>query len=79
MTDDLTAYAHVGFAREPNPHLWSSPAWLAHELGWHLRDTGRAVPTDVRMGRGDSIWCREKRYKVTYTKGSQAVAFERVE
>jgi hypothetical protein len=79
VADDLTAYAHVGFAREPNPHLWSSPAWLAHELGWYLRDTGRAVPVDVRMGRGDSIRCRDMRFKVTYVKRLQAVDFKLVE
>jgi hypothetical protein len=61
VADNLTAYARTGFDGNPNPHLWSSPAWLAHALGRYLHDSGRSVPTDVRMGRGDSIRCKEAR------------------
>ncbi len=73
----LTEYAREGFDGNENPHLATSPAWYAHALGRYLHDTGRSVPTDVRMGRGDSIRCKDMRFKFIHTPGK--IAFERVE
>ena len=73
----LTEYARNGFDGNENPHLSSSPAWFAHAFGRYMHDTGRAVPTDVRMGRGDSIRCIGMRFSFVYRSGK--VSFERLE
>jgi len=60
----LTEYARVGFAGNPNPHIYSSPAWYAHELGAHLQATGRPVPDNVRMGRGYRVRNRDQVFRI---------------
>lgn len=55
MSRDLTEFARIGYYGNPNPHLYSSPAWYAHRIGEHLHATGRSIPTDVRMGRGYKV------------------------
>ena len=75
--NDLTPVAVEGYnspntdAIKPNPHLYSSPNWFAFEIGKYLARTGRATPTDVRMGRGyqihanDLLWAFDKNNAVT--------------
>jgi hypothetical protein len=75
--NDLTSYACTGFGGFPNPHIATSPARYAHALGaWFLR-TGRTLPRDVRMGRGDSIRANDMRF--TFTDTADCIRFERVE
>jgi len=74
MTTTLDTHAAAGFDGQPNPHLYSSAAWYAHELGRHFRDTGRPAPSDVRMGRGYSIRVRDMRFTIG---GGQPATFER--
>lgn len=73
----LTEEAIAGYHGNENPHLWSSPSWYAHALGSYLHGSGRSVPTDVRMGRGDSIRCRDMRFSFKHT--GKHVSFERIE
>jgi len=75
MANDLTTYARAGYDGNDNPHLCTSPAWYAHAFGRYMHDTGRPVPTDVRMGRGDSIRCRDMRF--TFTTSAGRVTFIR--
>lgn len=74
---DLTAEARVGYDGNPNPSIRTSASWYAHELGRHLHDTGRPVPRDVRMGRGDSIRSGDLRFAFKLSRDS--ITFERVE
>lgn len=39
----------------------------AHALGSYLHGSGRCVPTDVRMGRGDSIRSGDMRFSFKHT------------
>jgi hypothetical protein len=75
--DDLTEFARSGYYGNANPHLATSPAHWAHALGAYLHATGRSVPRDVRMGRGDSIRANDMRFKVS--GAMQAPDFERIE
>jgi hypothetical protein len=74
----LDEYAVAGFGGAKNENLYSSPAWYAHELGAFLALTGRASPSDVRMGRGYSVRCRDMVFKAVEGKGMMALTFERV-
>lgn len=76
--DNLTEYAVHGFGGHPNPHLQTSSAWYAHALGAYLLYTGRSVPVDVRMGRGDSIRCNDMRFTFTTSRDCATIQFERV-
>jgi hypothetical protein len=64
---NLTAEASAGYFGNDNPHLWSSPCWYAHALGRYLHATGRTVPRDVRMSRGNSIRCGDMLFSFTHT------------
>ena len=75
--DSLTEYARTGYYGNENTHLATSPAWYAHALGQYLHASGRQIPNDVRMGRGDSIRSGDMRFKFDYNKGR--ITFERVE
>ena len=72
----LTEYAQVGYWGNPNPHIYSSPAWYAHVFGQYLHGTGRNPPHDVRMGRGYSIRNRDMRFLIK--EEGKSVSFERV-
>lgn len=74
-TTSLDAHATAGFTGQANPHLPSSPAWFAHELGRHFRDSGRTMPRDVRMGRGHSIRVNDMLFKIG---GGTEPTFERI-
>ena len=76
--NDLTTYAQAGYGGASNPHIQTSPAWYAHELGRHFQVTGRPSPRDVRMGRGYSIRGNDMRFKINDSSGGTA-KFERVE
>lgn len=75
--ESLTEYARAGYYGNANPHLCSSPCWYAHTLGVYLHGSGYSIPTDVRMGRGDSIRCDDMRFtfvhqengRIIFTKG----------
>lgn len=67
--DSLTEYARNGYHGNANPHLATSPKWYAHALGQWLHGEGYPIPTDVRMGRGDSIRCDGARFMFTVAKG----------
>lgn len=67
--NDLTNFAWAGYNGNPNPHLYSSPAWYAHSCGAYLHDTGRPPPHDVRMGRGYSVRVGDLRYTHSDTNG----------
>lgn len=66
-SQSLTAEARIGHLGNENPHLWSSPSWYAHALGSYLHGSGRSMPTDVRMGRGDSIRSGDMRFSFKHT------------
>ena len=78
---DLTNEARVGYEGGINPHILTSPAWYAHMLGRYLHQTGRCTPTDVRMGRGNSIRANGMRFAFvdTYSMHKASIVFERVE
>ena len=73
----LTEPAREGYYGNQNKHLATSPNWYAHEFGMYLHNTGRAIPTDVRMGRGDSIRSGDMRF--TFEHAGKAVIFTRIE
>ena len=75
--DNLTNMALDGYHGASNPHLWSSPAWYAHELGAYFNASGRSSPFDVRMSRGDSIRANALLFKFTHNGNS--VRFERLQ
>lgn len=53
--------ACAGYAAQPgeaNPHLWSSPAWLAFEAGRAVNASGLLAVVGARMGRGYSVTVR---------------------
>ena len=75
MSDSLTDYARAGYYGNANTHLYSSPAWYAHAFGQYLHATGRAIPADVRMGRGYSIRAGDTRYAI---KGDKTPVFDRI-
>lgn len=79
MADNLTQYAVAGFGGHPNLHIATSPAWYAHALGAYLLYTGRALPSDVRMGRGDSIRCRDLRFTFETSRDCATIRFERAQ
>lgn len=78
MSRDITPQAVAGYAtggaRLENPNAWSSPNWYAFELGRQLAANSRPHPTDVRMGRGDSIWASGVRWRFRHMAGG--VRFE---
>lgn len=78
MSSDLTTYATAGYSGATNPNIYSSPAYYAHELGAHFKQSGRPEPRAVRMSRGDSIRANDMLFKF---KGSRSagLTFERVE
>lgn len=71
---DLTTLARIGYDGNTNSHLYSSPAWYAHELGRYLHSTGRSVPHNVRMSRGYSIRANDMLFTIT---GDSKPVFER--
>lgn len=75
---DLTVEARAGYDGNDCPHIWSSPAWLAHKFGEYLHSSGRTPPRDVRMGRGDSIRANDMRFKFKLAL-DQRISFERIE
>lgn len=66
---DLTPEAMAGYRGEENHHLATSPCWCAHEMGRQLGTNRRLAPTDVRMGRGDSIWTNGVRWAFGWKLG----------
>jgi len=70
--DSLTACARIGYDGNPNPYLWSSPAWYACQLGIMFHATGRPVPTKVRMGRGSIVHAGDMSFRYTGTQQAQA-------
>jgi len=72
-TNDLTKFALTGHSGITNPHIYSSPAWYAHQLGALLG----VEPRDVRMGRGDSIRANGMRF--TFRGNARTITFVRVE
>ncbi len=77
--NDMTKEACAGYAGNENPYLPTSPNWYAHELGKYFKASGRTVPRDVRMGRGDSIRGNDMRFAFRMPNKSHAIEFERVE
>lgn len=78
--DSLTTFARAGYDGNENPHLATSAAWYAHALGRFLHDSGRSVPEDVRMSRGDSIRSRDCVYAFSVfsaASGGTRISFER--
>jgi hypothetical protein len=83
MTNDLTPYAlsayetrmKTGFTA--NPHIWSSPAFYAHEIGIYLAMKGMASPKDVRMSRGYSIRANGMIFKIN-DQDNNYFRFERI-
>ena len=73
---ELTACARQGYAGAENRNLATSPCYYAHAFGAYMRASGRSEPTDVRMGRGYSIRCRDLLFTITHPKGG-AVTFTR--
>ena len=74
---DLTGYAIDGYhnhTRARCPHLESSPAFYAWQIGAMLQRTGRTTPADVRMGRGYQVhangmlWAFDSRNAITRVK-----------
>ena len=59
---DLTPEARQGYEGKPNTYLATSPSWYAWHLGALLQKTGRTMPRDVRMGRGNSIRANSMRF-----------------
>lgn len=59
-----------------NPHLWSSPAYYAHELAIWMESKGMTMPKDVRMSRGYSIRANDMLFKIHDDKNS--TTFERI-
>lgn len=57
MKHDLTQEAIKGFQapQNGNPYIETSPSWFAFKLGEYFQRTGRALPCDVRMGRGYQV------------------------
>jgi hypothetical protein len=60
---DLSLEAGQGYDKLPNPHLYSSAVWYAHEIGRHFANTGWAAPQDVRMSRGYHVWASGMLFK----------------
>lgn len=76
MANDLTKEANVGYMGNDNPHLATSPSWYAHALGQYLHSTGRSVPRNVRMSRGDSIRANDMLFK--FKHAGKSITFERI-
>lgn len=72
----LTEYARAGYNGNDNPHLWSSPCWYAHIFGRYMHDSGRSIPDDVRMGRGDSIRCGDMRFTFKHESATERFSDE---
>jgi hypothetical protein len=59
MTNNISEAAGAGYhADAPNPHIWSSPSWLAFQAGRALHRHGASAPVTARMSRGFSIRVR---------------------
>lgn len=82
MKNNLTEYAVKAYKTRQetgythNPHLYSSPAWYAHELGIYFDTTGRTEPKNVRMGRGYSINANDMLFKIN--ESDVEITFERI-
>lgn len=82
MKSTLTDYAIKAYkARQEtgftsNPHLWSSPAYYAHELAIYMESKGMTEPKDIRMSRGYSIWGNDMLFKIH--DGKDSITFERI-
>jgi hypothetical protein len=78
---DMTAVARARYDGNENRNYYTSPHYYAHALGAYLHASGRSVPRDVRMGRGDSIRANDMRFSITHApKGKpNGVTFERIE
>jgi hypothetical protein len=79
--EDMTEIARSGYDGNAGRYLYTSPHYYAHALGAYMRTSGRTVPCDVRMGRGDSIRANDMRFSIKHAaKGApRGVTFERVE
>lgn len=83
MTTDLTGYAETAYKTRQetgfttNPHIWSSPAFYAHELGIYFERKGMTIPKDVRMSRGYSIRSNDMVFKIL-DMPKQVINFERI-
>lgn len=78
---ELTQTALAGYHGAPNPHLYSSACFYAHQLGAYLAASGRTAPFDVRMSRGYSIRANNMLFQITdkpCKSGKVSVSFERV-
>ena len=79
--NDLTPFAVTAYETRTstgmtaNPHLGSSPAYYAHEIGIYMESTGRTKPYDVAMSRGYSIRSNDMLFKIIETPNS--IKFER--
>jgi hypothetical protein len=62
--DELTAVAREGYDGNDNKHLYSSPNWYAHKLGQYLHSTGRTVPRNVRMSRGQCVHANDMLFRL---------------
>lgn len=71
---NLVEEARIGYYGNPNPHLYSSACWYAHSLGQHLHQTGRPIPTDVRMSRGYSMRVGDMVFSHTDLNGWERVS-----
>ena len=82
-TNDLTPHAMEGWNgnRDACPHLWSSPAWYAYQVGYAMRHFGMPEPTDVRMGRGNKVRVRDLVFDVIlpWRPGATRATVERVQ
>lgn len=79
MAHTMTDCAREGYQGNENRHLYSSPNFYAHALGAYLHSTGRTLPHDVRMGRGDSIRANGMRFTFKARAAAQSLVFERIE
>jgi hypothetical protein len=89
MTQDLTKYAADAYQTRKdtgythNPHIYSSPAYYAHELAIHMEGKGMTAPKDVRMSRGYSIRANDMLFLIHETQKvknvtNYAINFERI-
>lgn len=88
MKNNLTEYAlnayktkmETGYTH--NPHIWSSPAYYAHELAIFMAMNGMTTPKDVKMSRGYSIRANDMVFKIHETRdkiiNTTTINFERI-
>jgi hypothetical protein len=75
---DLLNAAIAGYHDRPNPHLWSSPMWLAHQAGRAIGDAGYSEPVyPVKTSRGFSMRLNTRQGEVIVTfRGDALDLFE---